>query len=345
MASYHGRMDHTHASKADEPHNHVPILHDSPCISVLVPAFLEYLRVEEQCTPDTLLRYQQHVQAFLTTVGDCPVGAINSEKLSIYKRHLLDRGLSAATIATMLSGLRSFLRYLRDARGLSVYDPAKVRRPAIPKRAVDYLSKDEVQRFLDAIPTHTYAGLRDRALAEVLCASGMRIAEALGLNRRQIDWEAREARIIGKGKKQRKVYFSESALEWLQRYLQTRHDAEAAVFLTQGDPPQRMRAQGTWKRFHRYAQRAGLNKPVYPHILRHTMATTLLANGCPIGHIRTLLGHEHLTTTCKYYLGVMSDAEAKEAHTRFLSYQPDTGEKTDVKKTGRENTDPWKLDI
>src|SRR5437867_4156094 len=86
-----------------------------------------------------LLRY------CLMSVGDCPVGAINSEKLSVYKRHLLDRGLSAATIATMLSGLRSFLRYLRDIRGLATYDPAKVRRPAIPKREVDYLSKEEMQ--------------------------------------------------------------------------------------------------------------------------------------------------------------------------------------------------------
>ncbi len=84
---------------------------------------------------------------------------------------------------------------------------------------------------------------------------------------------------------------------------------------------------------------------VYPHMLRHTMATTLLANGCPIGHIQTLLGHEHLTTTCKYYLGVMSDAEAKGAHARYLSYNPDGGEKTDEKKTGRESTQPWTLDI
>ena len=333
-------MDNTHAPRANEPPPHAGMRHTSALVSDLLPDFLAYLRVEEQCTSDTLLRYQKHIQAFLMSAGDSPVGAINSEKLSVYKRHLLDRGLSAATIATMLSGLRSFLRYLRDMRGLATYDPAKVRRPAIPKREVDYLSKDEVQRFLDAIPTHTYAGLRDRALAEVLCASGMRIAEALGLDRQQIDWEAREARIIGKGNKQRKVYFSDTALEWLHRYLQSRHDDEAAVFLTQGDPPQRMRAQGTWKRFHRYAQRAGLNKQVYPHMLRHTMATTLLANGCPIGHIRTLLGHEHLTTTCKYYLGVMSDAEAKGAHARYLSYQPETGEKTDVKKTGRENTAP-----
>jgi integrase/recombinase XerD len=338
-------MDHIHAPRANEPLNHAHMRHASPLVSALLPDFLEYLRVEEQCTSDTVLRYQKHMQAFLMSVGDCPIGAITSEKLAVYKRQLFDRGLSAATIATMLSGLRSFLRYLRDIRGLEVYDPAKVRRPAIPKREVDYLSKEEMQRFLDAIPTHTYAGLRDRALAEVLCASGMRIAEALSVDRPQIDWEAREARIIGKGNKQRKVYFSDTALEWLHRYLQTRHDAEAAVFLTQGDPPQRMRAQGTWKRFHRYAQRAGLNKTVYPHMHRHTMATTLLANGCPIGHIRTLLGHEHLSTTCKYHLGVMSDTEAKEAHTRYLSYQSDTGEKTDMNKPGGENTDPWRLDI
>jgi site-specific recombinase XerC len=93
----------------------------------LLPDFLEYLHVEEQRTPETLLRYQRHMQAFIASVGDCPVEAITSEKLSVYKRHLVDRGLSAATMATMLSGLRSFLRYLKDVRGLSVYDAAKVR--------------------------------------------------------------------------------------------------------------------------------------------------------------------------------------------------------------------------
>ena len=69
---------------------------------------------------------------------------------------------------------------------------------------------------------------------------------------------------------------------------------------------------------HRYAQLAGIGKRVYPHMLRHTMATTLLENCCPIGHIRVLLGHAHLATTCKYYLGMMSDAEAKAAHAKFL---------------------------
>ena len=94
-------MDHRHAQRAHEPHHHAPMLHVSPSVSALLPDFLEYLRVEEQWTPDTLLRYQQHIQAFLTSVGDSPVGAINSEKLSVYKRHFLDRGLSAATMAAM----------------------------------------------------------------------------------------------------------------------------------------------------------------------------------------------------------------------------------------------------
>jgi len=126
--------------------------HTSPSVSELLPDFLEYLRVEEQRTSETLLRYQQHIHAFITSVGDCPVGTITSEKLSIYKRPLLDRGLSAATLATMFSGLRRFLRYLRDIRGLTVYAPAKVRRPAIPKREVDYLWKTAERGYNETAP-------------------------------------------------------------------------------------------------------------------------------------------------------------------------------------------------
>ena len=72
-----------------------------------------------------------------------------------------------------------------------------------------------------------------------------------------------------------------------------------------------------------------MSKQVYPHMLRHTMATTLLANGCPIGHIRSLLGHEHLTTTCKYYLGIIAEADVKAAHAKYLSYDIEQGKKSD----------------
>src|SRR5262249_5550705 len=91
-------MENTPAPKTNEPHNHGGMLHASPSVSELLPDFLEYLRVEEQCTSATLLRYQKHMQAFLMSAGDSPVGAIDSEQLSVYKRDLFDRGLSAATI-------------------------------------------------------------------------------------------------------------------------------------------------------------------------------------------------------------------------------------------------------
>jgi integrase/recombinase XerD len=299
--------------------------------------FLDHLKVELGRSPATLIRYRSHLEDFINVVGNRPVVSIDGECLSLYKRQLLDRGLAPATMSSLIGCLRSFLRYLRDVRGISVYDAEKVRRPKVPKREVEFLTAEEVQRFLQAIPTKTLTGVRDRSLAEVLFASGMRISEALALERTSVDWEAKEARIIGKGSRQRRVYFTDDALGWLGEYLQRRRDHHPALFVTHGGEPSRLRSEGSWKRFSRYARLARLSKRVYPHLLRHTMATTLLANGCPIGHIRVLLGHAHLATTCQYYLGRLSDQEAKLAHRRFLTYGRDGGLKTDEKGGGEEN--------
>lgn len=317
----------------------------NPLVSEMLPAFLDHIKVEDNRSSGTLIRYKRHIERFMIEAGDCRVADITSERLSYFKRRMLDEGLSPATMAAILSCLRTFLRYLHQVHGLMVFDPEKVRRPKIPKREVDYLTREEIERFFNAIPTHTVVGLRDRALAELIYASGMRISEVLSLNRSQIDWEAREARIVGKGQKARKVYFSQEALDWLARYLLHRHDDNASVFVTIGDPPESLQGQGTWKRFHKYARTAGIAKHVYPHMLRHTMATTLLANGCPIGHIKVLLGHENLTTTCKYYLGVISDSEVKAAHQKFISYKPETGEETDGKRDREKNSGHTNLDI
>jgi integrase/recombinase XerD len=308
-----------------------------PFISDLIPQFIEHLRVEERRSPQTLIRYQGHLTKLINVIGDCRVNTITSEKLSLYKRDLVDRGMGPATIATNISGIRSFLRYLRAVRGWKTYDPEKVKRPTIPQRPVSYLTQQEVSRFIEAIPSKTLAGIRDRALAEVLCATGMRISEAVSINRPDIDWEQKEARIVGKGRKERRVYFSDGALEAIRRYLRYRHDENLALFTTQGVDPVRLSPGGVWRQFRGYGRRAGIAKRIYPHMLRHTMATTLLANGCPIGHIRTLLGHGHLQTTCRYYLGVISDSEAKAAHTKYLRYESKKDENTRVEQPGQQN--------
>lgn len=311
-------MDNNELGESTNNLNHPDPGSPGPQVSELIPAYLEYVRVENGRATTTVERYRDRLQRFIDEMGDCQVGEITPEKLTLYKRHFMDGGLKASTIGGFLSCLRGFLRYLRDVRGLSALDPEKIKRPRIPQRTVDYLTKEELERLLAAIPTYTWSGLRDRALIEVLFSSGMRISEVLGLNRDLVEWELRQAVIVGKGKKERRVYFSEHAIDWLQRYLATRHDDYPALFITNGYSPKRLQAHGTWRRLNRYGQMAGLGKRVYPHMLRHTMATTLLANGCPIGHIRVLLGHTHLVTTCRYYLGMMSDAEAKAAHTKYL---------------------------
>ena len=306
-------------------------------ISQGMVAYLEYIQFEDGRGALTLDRYRRHLERFTRTVGDSPVTDIGNEKVWLFKRRLVEQGLGPATISGNLSCLRGLLKYLRDVKHLSVYDPAQIRRPKIPKRNVEYLTKEEVQRFIEAIPTNTLTGLRDRALVEVLCSTGMRISEALSLDRDRIDWEKQEAVIIGKGNAQRKVYFVENAIGWLRRYLEARWDGDQAVFVTNGGTPTLLRSDGGWRRFHRYGKLAGLARPIYPHLLRHTMATTLLSNGCPIGHIRTLLGHAHLATTCKYYLGVISDAEVKAAHKRYLSYEVEKDEVVDDPMQRQEN--------
>ena len=185
-------MENNEASASNQ---HQPeVVTSSSLFSELIAAYLEYVRVEQSRPPITVERYRARLERFIDELGDCPVGEIAPAKLSLYKRHLMDAGLGAVTIGGFLSCLRGFLRYVRDVQGLAVMDAEKIKRPRIPQRTVDYLTKEELDRLLAAIPTHTWKGLRDRALIEVLFSSGMRISEVLGLNRELIEWELREER-------------------------------------------------------------------------------------------------------------------------------------------------------
>jgi integrase/recombinase XerD len=190
-----------------------------------------------------------------------------------------------------------------------------------------YLTKEAVDQFVRAIigPDERWneiplARLPFRALVEVLLGTGTRISEVLSLDRNDVDAERKEVKIIGKGKKQRVLFFTDRALEWLGRYLECRQDDAQPLFVTQGSPPRRLGYDGVKTVFRRGAQRARLQKKVTAHVLRHTVATTLPFNGCPIGHIKELLGHERLDTTCRYYLGLDVRA-AGEAHRKFLRYE------------------------
>jgi site-specific recombinase XerD len=294
-------------------------------ISTVAPAFLDWTRYEMRRAPNTLQRYREALGWIVRDIGDQPVASLHLGHVLALRRKMEDRGCREARMAAILNALRSLLKFCRSVLRLRTIDPREVRIPRMPKRDVAYLSKEEVQRFLDSIipPAESWeqvshSRLRFRALVEVLLGTGARISEILSLDRSDVSLEHREAKIVGKGNKQRTLFFTERSLEWLGRYLAKRQDDERPLFVGSGE--RRLVYDAVKTAFQRFEQRSAVGKTITAHILRHTMATTLLFNGCPIGHIRALLGHERLDTTCRYYLGLDLRA-AKAAHEEFLKYE------------------------
>lgn len=294
-----------------------------PRLSQLTPAFLQYAQVELRFSEQSLIKYRDCCRQITRLLGDLPVDEYTAQHVLDLKACLLSRQLSVSRQVSILAAFKRVLTYGRD-QGFAVLDPGAITLPKRPRRDVTFLKVDEVERFVTAIPLTkedrrpSFRGLRFRALVEVLLGTAMRIGEVLSLNRDQIDFENREARIIGKGNKERVVFFTERAIYWLSQYLELRHDAEPAVFVIESTP-HRLTREDIWRPFTRYRRLAGINKRVTPHLLRHTAATQLLFNGCPVGHIKEILGHERLETTCRYYLGLDHRA-AKAAHQTFLKY-------------------------
>ena len=294
-----------------------------PRISEAAGQFLEYARVELQFGAQTLEKYEYCLRRLARALGDRPVTEITASDITLIKSEMLARGNGVCWQIVILASLKRLLLFCQDRLSLTVLDPAAVTIPKRPRREVIFLTPDEVQRFVTAIPLTTsknqphHPGIRFRALVETLLGSAMRIGEVLSLNRTDIDFERKEARVIGKGNKERTVFFTDRALGWLGRYLEMRADESPALFVSQVGS--RLARTDIWRPFHRFRKIAGLNKPVRPHLLRHTAATQLLFNGCPVGHIKEILGHERLETTCRYYLGLDRRA-AKAAHQQYLVY-------------------------
>jgi len=290
----------------------------------LTPRFLLYAEVELAFSKESLIKYRDCLRYIIRVLGDRDIADITSEELLTLKGAMLQRNLSVSRQVGVLSTLKRLLQYAQSHLGLSVINHEEITMPKRPRREVVFLTPEEVGRFVGAIHIETYRGkpsirgLRFRAVVEMLLGSAMRISELLSLNRRDVDFVNREAKVIGKGNKQRVVFFSERALLWLTRYLEARSDEQEALFTTV-DGKQRLVRTDLWRSFRIVRARAGIEKPVRPHLLRHTAATQLLFNGCPIGHIKEILGHERLETTCRYYLGLDHRA-AKQAHEQFLIY-------------------------
>ncbi len=266
-----------------------------------VGSFLEYLGVERGSSPHTLRSYATDLTEFTRFLADEKIGGLaeaDTRAVRAYLARLHQRRLSKATIARKLAAVRSCFRFLARRGVLEVNPARQVRSPRLGRRLPSFLPKDEATQLLDAGPAAGTAGLRDRALVELLYASGLRVAECCGLDVDDLDEGRRTVRVLGKGDKERVVPVGETALEALAAYLAMQGQARGALFRNARGG--RLTTRSALRIVKSLARRAGLGQRVTPHTLRHSFATHMLGEGADLRLIQELLGHSRLSTTQRY---------------------------------------------
>jgi len=272
-----------------------------------VDAYLDYLRVEKGLAANTLDAYGRDLADFgsgAESAGERRVTALTEDDLRLYFTRLKRRGISARSVGRKMSSVRGLYRFW-TRNGTTAHDPAQ--RLDAPKTARGLprdLTLDEVERLLAQPDPDCALGVRDRALLEVLYATGLRVSELLGLRLQDLNLEVGFVVAYGKGRKERLVPLGDEAQDRLKQYLASvRPGLSKArkvphVFLNRSGNV--LSRQGFWKRLHQYALLAGVTSRVTPHVLRHSFATHLLERGADLRSLQLLLGHASISTTQIY---------------------------------------------
>jgi len=299
-------------------------------MSELILDYIEHLEVEGGRSAKTAENYRLYLERFVEFTNDIKVGDITSETIRKYRLWLnrykndQDNELATITQAYHLIALRGFLGYLsqRDIESLA---PNKIVLPKVSRKQVTFLHYDEVQRLIDAIDLSSEAGLRDRAIVELLFSSGLRVSELINLNRDHVNTKRREFMVRGKGQKDRPIFISQGAADWVNRYLDARQDTLPPLFLsysknietTNSGDFRRLTARSVQRMVANYARLAGITKHVSPHTMRHSFATDLLMNGADIRSVQSMLGHSNISTTQVYTH--VTDEHLREVYEKFHS--------------------------
>lgn len=283
--------------------------------------FLEYGRAERHYAKETLTKFKDCFRSWiLPHLGDRPVEDISRLDMLSFRSKMVDANLGINRQYSILMVLKLFFKFCRQVMKINCLDPDReIQLPQRPKPHVHYLTNAEVEHIQKVIPIHTFTGLRLRVLVEVLLATGLRISEALALDRTAFEMGQTEVEIVGKGGKPRRVFFNDTALYWIKKFLYYRTDDSPALFITTGIP-RRLDRSDISKFFKQLRIKAAITKPLTPHILRHTYCTNLLHNGADITYIKELAGHQDIQTTAKYYLGVDRQA-LRDVVDKFLNYK------------------------
>jgi len=296
----------------------------------LLEKFLYHLSLERGLSSNTIESYKRDLKRYikhLQTLKRKSFDKIKTQDISKLILKLNKRGLSSSTISRNLSAIKSFHKYL-IRENLALKNPAEgIESPRLWRKLPVVLNIEEIKKLLDQPDESDPLSVRDKAMLEVLYATGVRISELINLKRSNLLFEIGCVRIFGKGNKERVVPIGEVAIDWVNRYLKdfraelVNLKSKSGDFLFLNARGNRLTRMGAYKILRKYVNRAGIKKKVSPHTIRHSFATHLLEGGADLRAVQEMLGHADISTTQIY---TQVDREyLKEVHRTFHPREKD----------------------
>lgn len=264
-----------------------------------------YLRTEKRASEHTISAYMRDVAKFSSFLKgkDISLLKVTPQDVERYRQDLLDQGKSPATVTRAISALKSFYRFLVEQKSIEENPVDEVGFVKVERKLPQILTSEEVELFLKQPECGDDKGCRDRAMLEVLYATGIRVSELVALDIASVDLQNSMIR-CGDREKERSIPLYPKAVKALNQYLKRsrpqliRHPQEQALFVNMNG--QRMSRQGFWKLIKYYREKAGIKTEITPHTLRHSFAAHLLANGADIHMIQEMMGHSDISSTQVY---------------------------------------------
>jgi len=287
----------------------------------MLKQFIVYLAEERQLAPNTVESYERDLASYIHFIGmrkGLRLEEATKSHIAQYLQELKRLGRAPATLSRALVSIRRFCQYL-VREGMIGSDPtAGLETPKLEKRMPKIISVQDVERLLEAPDTSSPAGMRDKAMLELLYATGIRVSELISLNTDDVNPELGFVRCVGQRAKERIVPLGRVAAGWLEKYAGTMRGAlvreadERALFVNQHGA--RLTRQGFWKIIKRYARESHIDAEITPHTLRHSFAAHLLENGADLRAVQEMLGHSDISTTQVYMQ--MAKPRMKEIYDR-----------------------------
>lgn len=288
----------------------------------ILDQFLHYLIVEKGLSKNTIEAYHHDLNRFFNHLKEKKIREIRSvDKLDVrtFLLTLKRQGLSAKTMVRNLAAIRAFFQFLIQEGTLEVNPIEELGSPKVTKTLPEILTLKEVEQLLEQPNLQTPLGIRDRAMLEILYATGMRVSELTHLPINQVNLESGYVLLYGKGSKERIVPFGSEAMKWVIHYLKTargkltKGKESHSLFINRSG--KEMSRQRFWRNLKEYGQKAGIRKRITPHLLRHSFASHLLERGADLRSVQLMLGHVDISTT-QIYTHVTGE-RLKRIHQRY----------------------------